>query len=1013
MTATATLNSNGWKALTKLLLILLLSFPTWVAAQQSRFPANVSPTLGLPYSLFVSDYTDPGKQQVVANILFNDFNEAQWTFKLKLRIEGFDIQLETKPGFTPSFPIVVSPGEPVRFTGADWTEYFDYRNLTVSGSARNELFRSGRLPEGGYTLYVQVLDYDTGEPLSAESAVSWWMGLFNPPLVMLPQEDAFINPINTQIPFTWQLFNISSPNNLMGVEHQLTLWEIVAPNAADVDPLSAVQNGQALEVFQSPRLSNPSFIYSLAEPALEAGKGYIYQVQAFDPEGRDSFKNEGRSEFRRFYYGWPTNGNIVLRYPENERQLRYRDDAGIQWYPPDNKLPMQPVAYEIRVAEREKGESPQEALRGKLWQLIERDETTFGNYLVGRVNEPERTKAYAWEVIGYSNGQEVGRSAAQTFYGPPLLEQFYAGVQRVVVDYLSNDDPDDLSGKGRVRLTKDPNLWTDFEFEHLKVRETGTFWVLEAGEMRFDGDVQVDLQPYYAPNGVAKFRSTQFRLNREGLYAYGRVEWPLHLASWSGEQAIVTTKSGWYNYDYFEPVGRTTLTAGNTFDLLDPFGFTLELDTSSYVWVNEDSYRLEMSGYVHLPSKIAAVGSSERVKIPFLSEQQIFYFSGNNLPPLTPLQVNRALNIHLQSDGYTIDLSDTQSPGAFSADPYWKGVQFDQYTLRIPRNFDPKGRLALSEPVTLSYNAAATAGGGMPAHVSSGGMYFDTDIAFGSSEFTFSTFPGAVDRFYLHIEASEISEKSALRGTAMIPVLNQEASFPFQVPMTRSGFMAGFFEGLEDYRFVHNPGVPEQQILITVKRAVMEEDERLSLTMDMKWPHLGIEMNAVRYFKIWGNQNIGFYTPEGIYALDQQLRTEYEGYPVTIDALAAGRSSGLYGFGVSGKINLGENVAGPEGAPNFNIYSLVENPLLPGDYVPDLPENNLAVAPRDPDVALREMKQQLEAEKQDLMGDLEARTESLESELSSDIQQVATGFGSSSATPEDMFAASDQQTNKV
>ena len=155
--------------------LLFLSVTSYLHAQiPERYPANVTPVVNTPYSLFIEDYFDAGRDQLVANILFNDFNETFWTFKLKLRFENPDIRLETRPGFTPSNPIVVSPGEPYRFTGIEWLEYFDRNNLAITGPGIQELDQLGRLPEGIYTVYLQVLDYDTGEPLSEERAVTFW-----------------------------------------------------------------------------------------------------------------------------------------------------------------------------------------------------------------------------------------------------------------------------------------------------------------------------------------------------------------------------------------------------------------------------------------------------------------------------------------------------------------------------------------------------------------------------------------------------------------------------------------------------------------------------------------------------------------------------------------------------------------------------------------------------------------------------------------------------------------------
>ncbi len=47
----------------------------------------------------------------------------------------------------------------------------------------------------------------------------------------------------------------------------------------------------------------PQIIYDMAAPALLPGRKYAWQVQARDVEGRDLFKNDGRSEVYVFQFG--------------------------------------------------------------------------------------------------------------------------------------------------------------------------------------------------------------------------------------------------------------------------------------------------------------------------------------------------------------------------------------------------------------------------------------------------------------------------------------------------------------------------------------------------------------------------------------------------------------------------------------------------------------------------------------------------------------------------------------
>ena len=274
----------------------LVLFVHGAMAQVQRYPADIQPILPPPYSVYLSDYTAEGSNRLTANIVFNDFNEASWTFKLRLSIESMDVRLRTKNGFRPSAPITVQPGVPYVFSGSDWAEYFNFNNLNVNGPNASKIINSGRLPEGMYSICLQVLDYNTGELLSQESCANVWIQLLDPPRIISPGEGEFLDPATTTtFPITWQLFNTASANNSLGTDFQLTMWELTEPGA---NPLSAVQNGQALQVFQSDLLQNTNYTYGPADPLLEAGKAYVYRVQAKDADGKDRYKNNGYSEFR-------------------------------------------------------------------------------------------------------------------------------------------------------------------------------------------------------------------------------------------------------------------------------------------------------------------------------------------------------------------------------------------------------------------------------------------------------------------------------------------------------------------------------------------------------------------------------------------------------------------------------------------------------------------------------------------------------------------------------------------
>ncbi|MEM9337490.1 MAG: hypothetical protein AAGA66_02095 [Bacteroidota bacterium] len=917
-------------------LVLLLSLLLALRPQAQildQFPADVTPVVAPPYSLFLSDYGDPAFNLLTATILFNDFNEASWTFRLKLRIESPDILIETHPAFVPSVPITVVPGEPLQFTGADWAEYLRYENLRIAGD-RETFLNSGRLPEGNYRVTVQVLDYATGEPLSAESSFFWWMGLFSPPLLNLPLENAHINPNETQITFTWQLFNVMSPNGPQ-TNYQFTLYEVVDADAAspESDPLSAFQNGQLLEIYRSDLLPTTSFVYGLSEPSLDIGTAYIYRVQAVDANNRDVYKNNGYSEFRRFYYGWPTGGTIGLEFPGDDEGFLQWDVPGVRWSSPDNRLPNQPVSYELRIAEKEKTETSEEALRGNLWYHYESGtSTTAASESHRLLDNLQHSTSYAWEVIGYSSEREVARSKAQTFHGPPLLERFYAGNHVVLVDRV-NDDADNLIGKGRVRLTApgsrpEDDVWTPFEFEGLKVELSGTIWVLKEGEILFPSTEEtatVNLTPTYKDNGAATFSIEQYRLNKDGLYVRGEATWDLPHATVSAEKPVVRSIQQWANYNNYKVNSVIAFPEdANRFDLLEPYGFTLDLNETSLIYINSNEYWFDLDGEALVPT---SVGSryDERVSFTFRDQEQL-YFIESDEPSLTAsneIQPIKNTGLWLKTNQYEIDLSDDFSSGDLSPD--WLGIHLSSIELTYDESFDNAGQFDLDASYQQTHDGSQ---GTFRSSIVSGGLNLDIDCLYPEgTEFRFQTFMSNPYRLKLKIEEDYVDESSEIKGRFLIPFVSTEDQFTYRVPATGAGLKKGYLEGLDGYRFIH--GTDDQRVDVTIRNATLSGNEKINMALALKWNALGMDIDNITGFRVWGDHHIGFGEKGGAISLPERVNTVMKGYDVTIDVIAAGNTEGYYGFASILEIEMGEDVSGVEDVPKTNFYGLMENPYAP------------------------------------------------------------------------------------
>ncbi|MEQ8686407.1 MAG: hypothetical protein RIE86_14005 [Imperialibacter sp.] len=954
-------------------------------AQVQRYPADIQPILPAPYSVYLSDYTAEGSNRLSANIVFNDFNEASWTFKLRLSIESMDVRLRTKNGFTPASPITVQPGVPYVFSGSDWAEYFNFNNLNVSGRNTSQIINSGRLPEGMYSICLQVLDYNTGELLSQESCANVWIQLLDPPRLISPTDNEFLDPATTtSFPITWQLFNTASANNTMGTDFQLTMWELTEPGA---NPLSAVQNGQALQVFQSGLLQNTNYTYGPADPLLEAGKAYVYRVQAIDADGKDRYKNNGYSEFRLLYYGWPTGGKIELTSPPYGHSFRRQIPAVVKWNALTSRAPEQGVNYEINIKPLSPGESPEDALRENsqwYYKLISENRTNYPKSEL--LPYPDIDSGYVWQVKGYTNGLEVAKSDISIFYGPPLVERFYAASHRIEVDNITNKDFASFSGTGRVRLSRE-EVWTSIAFENLQLRQSGYSAYLIGGEINIEtSPIAFELTPGNEADGEATFLATNYKVTKDGLFVEGSFSWDLPFPLLSSGIGKVTSEKFASDFNDFRLSGVANLTNGNSFELLDPQFFRLDLSPTSTVVIFDNQYWFGFDGTLTTPSAKSVTGSSATWAFNQVDNLRLIEISDST--NTVPLRVVAGTGMELLPRKSVIDLDDASSPGKFAGEPYWKGVYIEQSTLKIAEAMDGAGQFALSSELESSIDLNT-----LPnslVGVTGEGFTLKHDLHFNVTG-EFNTFPANFTRLTLDINNQQANEASRLEGNFLVPFIDTTTPFEFHSQLYDRGFRPGTLANLNNKTFRFNPEGGELAVDLTIRKGEMASNDHLRLTMDVTWPSVGVTLSGVNNFNVWGDYRVGFYVPEGVLALTNQVNAIFRGYPVTIDALSAGRTQNYYGFAISGKVVMGEDVSGDDGAPAFNLYSMVENPVLDKSYMPAPTQGafNLASAQN----GLDQLEEGLAAMEEDLTQKVEQQTEGLKSTTVDLIASASGGLG--------------------
>jgi hypothetical protein len=337
-------------------ILVLSSFTTSIDAQV--FPVQVTTQLVPPYSPYLTDYTSAGSQKLMLQIRLNDPTVTDYNVKLRFIIEGVGITIRTRQTAVVPAITLQGGGVPQTFFGEDLEEYFRVENLDFAGLSRREYQRTAKLPEGIYRFSVEVLDFNRSIVVSNKSSATAWIILNDPPILNLPRKDTKLKILDpTNIVFSWTPRHRGSPNSAFTTEYIFRLVEVWP---ATRNPYDAFLTQPVL--FET-TTDQAQLIYGPAEPALIPGRRYAWQVQATDTEGRDLFKNSGRSEVFVFDFGDP------LGIPENlSLQSANASTLTVRWQQPVAGADQ--VTYRVRYRARKAGGEWYETETTDLWKAI-------------------------------------------------------------------------------------------------------------------------------------------------------------------------------------------------------------------------------------------------------------------------------------------------------------------------------------------------------------------------------------------------------------------------------------------------------------------------------------------------------------------------------------------------------------------------------------------------------------------------------------------------------------------
>lgn len=311
-----------------LLFLKLIPFgKTNVNVFAQTYPVTLNTQLTPPFTGYLQDYSAIGSEKLKVMLLFNDFSKPNYQVKLKIKIEGQGIIIQSKPYYFEG-PFTIEPGIPLMLSGSDLDGLLSTSHLDFSGINPSQYDQRKVLPEGFYSICITAYDYNNPNNivLSNTSCAYGLMVLNDPPYLNLPQCGQAISTTNPQqLIFNWTPVNQASPNSAGQTEYAFELFEIRPPGQ---NPNNIVQT---LPPVYTETTSVSTLNYGIAATPLIYGMEYVWRVKAIDPSGRDLFKNNGYSQICTFTWGTSYQGaNLNLNLSAQtltHRQLKAQWDS--------------------------------------------------------------------------------------------------------------------------------------------------------------------------------------------------------------------------------------------------------------------------------------------------------------------------------------------------------------------------------------------------------------------------------------------------------------------------------------------------------------------------------------------------------------------------------------------------------------------------------------------------------------------------------------------------------------
>ena len=280
--------------------ILLLLSTLFLAVSQSFSQIQVNVFLDPRFTLKLNDIESLDLSYVNVSIS----NVGSRTYNVTLYSEltgnnGVKINTTLKPKPTGE-ALVLNPGEMRSLQGADLEDLFRGSKLNLNGLDINKIAQTGNIPEGIYKLCVQAYDNDNLEPLSElDFGCSGDITIQSaePPQIITVNGsdcgDDIIGALQLNTMFiSW------TPTVVIGAtqpQYEVRIYEILNQTVVSDNQVFSNQNPIAIL-----NTSAPTVVFNPNDYGMMNNTRYIFRIQAIDPTGFDSYRNNGFSASCQF-----------------------------------------------------------------------------------------------------------------------------------------------------------------------------------------------------------------------------------------------------------------------------------------------------------------------------------------------------------------------------------------------------------------------------------------------------------------------------------------------------------------------------------------------------------------------------------------------------------------------------------------------------------------------------------------------------------------------------------------